>query len=83
MNGKCLDDCDFVATYGIKCLIFTGLLLREIKDFWRVALLVSTLLHPDVSEHESSGKDIQLEKRRKTFKLVEDMISKLGTDFIF
>lgn len=66
-----------------KLRILIGLLLREIKDFWRVALLVSILLHTDVSEHESSGKDIQLEKRQETFKLVKDVISKLGLENVW
>ncbi|KAK9743298.1 hypothetical protein RND81_03G230300 [Saponaria officinalis] len=62
-----------------KLRILTGLLLREIKDFWPVALLVSTLVYPDDGVVEC----IKLEKCRKMFKLAEDMITKQGLENIW
>ncbi|XP_010679172.2 tRNA nucleotidyltransferase cca2 isoform X1 [Beta vulgaris subsp. vulgaris] len=67
-----------------KLRILTGLLLREIKDFWPVALLVSTLLYPDDGLPESSVEDnLKLEKCRELFKLVKDKIMKLGLENIW
>lgn len=60
--------------------IYTGFLLREIKDFWRVALLISILLHPiDVSDTEDEYS--RLGKQRDLFKAVENSIIKLGEAF--
>lgn len=54
--------------------IYVGFLLRELKDFWRVALLISTVLHPiDINDDPS-----QLGKRRDLFNTVENSIVKLG-----
>lgn len=51
-----------------------GFLLRELKDFWRVALLISTILHPiDIEDGPSL-----LDKRRDLFNTVENSITKLG-----
>ena len=63
-----------------KVSFHTGLLLREIKDFWRVALLLSTLLYPpDVNCSENFPKQyFQLDKQRDLFKAVESAITKLG-----
>ncbi|KAB2635563.1 CCA tRNA nucleotidyltransferase 2 [Pyrus ussuriensis x Pyrus communis] len=60
--------------------VLTGFLLREIKDFWRVALLMSTLLYPpniDCTE-DLLSKNFELERRRSLFKAAEDAIFKLG-----
>ena len=57
--------------------IYLGFLLRELRDFWRVALLVSTLLHPiDINDNEDVS--LQLSKRRDLFNTVENSIIKLG-----
>lgn len=56
-----------------------GLLLRQIKDFWRGALLMSTLLSTN-NDHteEFLGDHSKLEERRDTFKRVENSIIELG-----
>ncbi|KAL9245483.1 hypothetical protein vseg_019129 [Gypsophila vaccaria] len=66
-----------------KLRIWTGLLLREIKDFWPVALLVSTLIYPEGCSHESSIEDVKLEKSRELFNLVKDMITEKGLENIW
>ncbi|MCL7048403.1 hypothetical protein MKW94_022457, partial [Papaver nudicaule] len=65
--------------------ILAGLLLREIKSLWRVALLISTLLYPiDVDRAEvSPDKQIELDKRRNLFKTVETAIMKLGLENVW
>ncbi|GAB4861444.1 hypothetical protein Ancab_036646 [Ancistrocladus abbreviatus] len=65
-----------------KLRIWAGLLLREIKEFWEVALLVSTLLYSDSIEHELSDKQCYADKR-DLFKLVKDAIIKLGLDKVW
>ncbi|BAU01140.1 hypothetical protein VIGAN_11030600, partial [Vigna angularis var. angularis] len=59
--------------------VLTGFLLRELKDFWRVALLISTILHPIDIEDEPS----QLDIRRDLFNTVENAITKLGLERIW
>ncbi|PQP94027.1 putative CCA tRNA nucleotidyltransferase 2 [Prunus yedoensis var. nudiflora] len=62
--------------------VLTGFLLRELKDFWRVALLMSTLVYPcniDCTE-DLLNKNFELERRRSLFKAAEDAILKLGLD---
>lgn len=60
--------------------IYLGFLLRELRDFWRVALLISIILHPiDISDTEDEYS--QLGKRRDLFNAVENSIIKLGETF--
>ncbi|KAH9626384.1 hypothetical protein KSS87_009070 [Heliosperma pusillum] len=66
-----------------KLRIWTGLLLREIKEFWPVALLMSTLVYPYGDLQESSTEGIKLEKSRELFKLVSDMIAERGLENIW
>ncbi|KAF7820081.1 putative CCA tRNA nucleotidyltransferase 2 isoform X1 [Senna tora] len=62
--------------------VLTGFLLRELKEFWRVALLISTLLHPiDIDDTEDVH--LQLCKRRDLFKTVENTIVKLGLEKVW
>ncbi|KAK3230436.1 hypothetical protein Dsin_002317 [Dipteronia sinensis] len=68
-----------------KLRVLTGLLLREIKDFWRVALLISTLLYPinvDCTQ-DILSKNFQLDKRRELFTEVENAIIKLGLEKVW
>lgn len=58
--------------------IKAGLLLRKIKDFWRVALLASVLLYP--TNIEASAEQFKLEKRSQTFKRIENAILELGLE---
>ncbi|KAE9465521.1 hypothetical protein C3L33_02571, partial [Rhododendron williamsianum] len=68
-----------------KLRILAGLLLREIKDFWRVALLASVLLYPTNIDDtkDSSAEQFQLEKRSQTFKIVENAITDLGLEKVW
>ncbi|KAA8546308.1 hypothetical protein F0562_002953 [Nyssa sinensis] len=68
-----------------KLRVLAGLLLREIKDFWRVALLVSVLLYPTAIDWsiDSSDKHFELDKRRELFKTVENSVMKLDLDRIW
>lgn len=55
--------------------------MRDLRDFWRVALLISIILHPiDISDSEDEHS--QLKKRRDLFIAVENSITKLGEAFI-
>ncbi|KAI3977907.1 hypothetical protein MKX01_036747 [Papaver californicum] len=65
--------------------ILAGLLLREIKSLWRVALLISTLLYPiDFDRADvSPDKQIEFEKRRNLFTTVETAIMKLGLENVW
>lgn len=59
-------------------LACTGLLLRQIKDFWRAALLMSTLLYPVTDHTSDSSGCFDLERRRDIFLRVETSIDELG-----
>ncbi|KAK7270384.1 hypothetical protein RIF29_23478 [Crotalaria pallida] len=62
--------------------VLTGFLLRELKDFWRVALLISTILHPiDINDTENESS--QLSKRRDLFTTVESSVIKLGLEKVW
>ncbi|KAF7844029.1 putative CCA tRNA nucleotidyltransferase 2 isoform X1 [Senna tora] len=59
--------------------VVTGFLLRELKEFWQVALLISTLLHP--IDDSTEDMHLQLCKRRDVFKSVENtIVVKLGLE---
>lgn len=60
-------------------LACTGLLLRQIKEFWRVALLMSTLLYPVGDHNSDSGGHFDLDRRREIFSRVESTIYELGS----
>ncbi|KAL6513728.1 hypothetical protein OROHE_019588 [Orobanche hederae] len=62
--------------------VLTGLLLRDIKGFWRAALLLSMLLYPgDISLTKSTLPE--LEKRTKMFKRIENKILELGLEEVW
>ncbi|KAG6390277.1 hypothetical protein SASPL_148009 [Salvia splendens] len=65
--------------------ILTGLLLREIKEFWRPSLVLSLLLHPqDIGLIEnSSNKDAELNDRRALYSRVENAILDMGLDKVW
>ncbi|OAY23731.1 tRNA nucleotidyltransferase cca2 isoform X1 [Manihot esculenta] len=71
--------------FSSKLRVLAGFLLRDIKDFWRVALLISTLIYPiNVdSSKDFLEKQYQLDKRIELFKTVEDAITKLGLEKIW
>ncbi|XP_057976428.1 tRNA nucleotidyltransferase cca2 [Malania oleifera] len=68
-----------------KLRILAGLLLHEIKGFWRVALLVSTLLYPigTDSSKDFSDSHFQLDRRREIFMNLENAIIKLGLEKVW
>ncbi|KAJ8752341.1 hypothetical protein K2173_003977 [Erythroxylum novogranatense] len=68
-----------------KIRVLTGFLLREIKDFWRVALLISTILYPpDIdSTSEFLDNQFQLEKRRDLFEAAEQAIVNMGLEKVW
>ncbi|XP_048131301.1 tRNA nucleotidyltransferase cca2 [Rhodamnia argentea] len=68
-----------------KLRVLTGFLLREVKDFWRVALLIAVLAYPfpiGCSE-DAMFKHYELDKRKEVFKAVENAILKLGLEKIW
>ena len=59
----------------------TGFLLRDIKDFWRVALLTSLLLSTvdGMKEDQEIGHlDFQLDMLREIYQTIEETIHELG-----
>ncbi|OIW12586.1 hypothetical protein TanjilG_04750 [Lupinus angustifolius] len=62
--------------------VLTGFLLRELKDFWRVALLISILLHP-IDFNDTEDESSQLSKRRDLFNTVENSVIKLGLEKVW
>lgn len=68
-----------------KLRVLTGLLLKEIKDFWQVALLISTLLYPtDIDcTQDITDRNFQLDKRKDLFVSVENAIVKLGLENVW
>ncbi|KAG9131695.1 hypothetical protein Leryth_009439 [Lithospermum erythrorhizon] len=66
-----------------KLRVLTGLLLIDIKEFWRVALVLSVLLYPvDISCSTESAPS-ELVKRTEIFKRIEDEILKLGLENVW
>ncbi|CAG7864941.1 unnamed protein product [Brassica rapa] len=79
-----LGDPELPATSKIRVL--TGFLLRDIKDFWRVALLTSLLLSTvdGMKEDQEIGHlDFQLDKLREIYQTIEETIHELGLDNIW
>ncbi|KAF8104950.1 hypothetical protein N665_0165s0036 [Sinapis alba] len=79
-----LGDPELPATSKIRVL--TGFLLRDIKDFWRVALLTSLLLSTvdgTKEDQEIGNLDFQLDKLRESYLTIEETIRELGLDNIW
>ncbi|KAG8378419.1 hypothetical protein BUALT_Bualt08G0135400 [Buddleja alternifolia] len=68
-----------------KLRILSGLILREIKDFWRAALVLSLLLHPhDIcSSTNLSNEDTELNERGELFSRVENAILEMGLEKVW
>ncbi|CAI9754313.1 unnamed protein product [Fraxinus pennsylvanica] len=68
-----------------KLRILAGLLLREIKEFWRAALVLSMLLHGANSgcTTNSSNKEYELDKKRELFNRIEKAILELGLEKVW
>ncbi|ESQ34527.1 hypothetical protein EUTSA_v10007128mg [Eutrema salsugineum] len=72
-----LDDPEVPETSKIRVL--TGFLLREIKEFWRVALL-TTLLWSCMDENQEIGHhDFQVDKIRESYQTIEETIRELAS----
>ncbi|CAH8384017.1 unnamed protein product [Eruca vesicaria subsp. sativa] len=71
-----LNDPKVLATSKIRVL--TGFLLRDIKDFWRVALLVSLLLYKD-----DDGMNLDLDKKIEIYLTIQDNIRELSLDNVW
>ncbi|KAJ9167161.1 hypothetical protein P3X46_021831 [Hevea brasiliensis] len=71
--------------FSSKLRVLAGFLLRDVKDFWRVALLISTMIYPANidSTEDFLDKQYQLDKRIELFKTVENAITKLGLEKIW
>ncbi|CDY12519.1 BnaC07g13590D [Brassica napus] len=79
-----VDDPEIPETSKIRAL--TGFLLRDIKDFWRVALLTSLLLSKVdgmKDDQETEQLDFQLDKLRERYLTIEGTICELGLDSIW
>lgn len=70
-----------ICIYWLKSFSWVGLVLREIKDFWRGALMLSLLLYPEdiCLSNKSSSEDTELNERRELFHRVENAILEMGT----
>lgn len=68
-----------------KLRVLAGLLLREIKEFWRASLLLSLLLYPDDigSSTNLSNEDTDLKERRELFHRVENTIMEMGLEKVW
>jgi hypothetical protein len=54
----------------------SGLVLYEIKELWRVALLISTLSYPQVGSFSQA----ELQRRKEKYVRVELLITDLGKE---
>uniref|UniRef100_A0A804JHX9 Poly A polymerase head domain-containing protein n=1 Tax=Musa acuminata subsp. malaccensis TaxID=214687 RepID=A0A804JHX9_MUSAM len=63
--------------------VLAGLLLRQIKDFWRVSLLASTLLYCRVDHNDDPSSGQSESERRKMFSKVQRIVTELGLDQVW
>ncbi|KAL0432134.1 UNVERIFIED_CONTAM: hypothetical protein Slati_2547700 [Sesamum latifolium] len=65
--------------------IMAGLLLREIKEFWRAALVLSLLIYPDdVGSNVSlSNENAELKERAELYDRVEKAITGKGLEKVW
>ncbi|CAL4903999.1 unnamed protein product [Urochloa decumbens] len=64
--------------------VFAGLILREIKDFWRVALLISVLAYPEAENAvDILIKQDELHLRKEKYTRVERTITDLDLDGVW
>ncbi|KAL0337424.1 UNVERIFIED_CONTAM: CCA tRNA nucleotidyltransferase, mitochondrial [Sesamum calycinum] len=64
-----------------KIRILAGWVLREIKEFWRAALVISLLLYGN--DVGSSNEETELKERGELFKRVENAILEKGLDKVW
>ncbi|POO03021.1 hypothetical protein TorRG33x02_010820 [Trema orientale] len=70
-------------TVSSRLRVLTGFLLRDIKKFWRLALLMSTLLYEIDSTEDLLSKSFQLDKLKDIFKAAESTVIELGLDKVW
>ncbi|KAG0520248.1 hypothetical protein BDA96_08G057600 [Sorghum bicolor] len=64
--------------------VFAGLILREIKDFWRVALLLSIISYPEAENAaDTLNKQDELHQRKEKYIIVEHFITDLDLDGVW
>ncbi|XP_051185657.1 tRNA nucleotidyltransferase cca2 [Lolium perenne] len=64
--------------------VLAGLILREIKGFWRVALFISALINPEVGNASGSlSKQGELNQRKEKYLSVERSITDLDLDGVW
>ncbi|CAA0827804.1 Polynucleotide adenylyltransferase family protein [Striga hermonthica] len=70
---------------ALQLRILTGLLLREIKEFWRAALVLSLLLYPeDIGLSENlSVEDSELNGRIELYNSIEKSIVEMGLEKVW
>jgi hypothetical protein len=57
----------------------SGLILREIKDFWRVALFISVISYPKVENvDDTRNQQDELQQRKEKYLRVQRSITDLG-----
>ncbi|KAL1195819.1 hypothetical protein V5N11_027686 [Cardamine amara subsp. amara] len=77
-HWECITRNDSEVPATSKLRVATGLLLKDIKELWRVALLTSLLL----LSKDNDG-DFQLDKKRNIYLTVQETIIELGLDGIW
>ncbi|RLN30446.1 putative CCA tRNA nucleotidyltransferase 2 [Panicum miliaceum] len=83
LKGKLEDEYLEIPTDSVK-RVFAGLILREIKDFWRVALLVSILSYPEAENAaDILNKQVELPLRKEKYIRVERAITGLDLDGVW
>ncbi|XP_051124533.1 tRNA nucleotidyltransferase cca2 [Andrographis paniculata] len=70
------------APASAKLRILAGLLLRDIKEFWRPALMLSMLLYSGTGE-EPRVEDIELNTRRDLYDRVEKALVEMGLEKVW
>lgn len=71
----------YLLTNFFSCI---GLLLRDIKEFWRGALVLSLLLYPEDIHlsKDLSSEDTELNERKVLFNRIENAILEMGNSII-
>ncbi|CAN1343445.1 tRNA nucleotidyltransferase cca2 [Linum perenne] len=62
----------------LKLRVLTGCLLRELKDLWRITLLISMILYPFDIVSSKEDSQLELDKMIDLFRAVESAIVGLG-----
>ncbi|XP_011624323.2 putative CCA tRNA nucleotidyltransferase 2 isoform X2 [Amborella trichopoda] len=80
-----LDEEFITAPLASRRRIFAGLILRDIKEYWRAALLISTLLRctvPDCTRSSIDGYS-EVDQRVALYRRIEESIVELGLENVW